>query len=672
MSAVVPFVASCLLLFAALDGRAQPAPPSESLLRLKQLSVEELSEVRVVTTVASLNDAGELDVGSTVEAVGRESWRRRGARTVADAVGHLPGILVAPSFFGGSILSIRGFTNTPGVRGIATRLDGVPVNNLQFGSALYDLHSLQLGTLERIEMIRGPGSALYGADAFHGVLSLKTFESEADVTEAEAGFGNDLYREGALRLSRGLKGGGRVDGAAAYNGQPGQSRSYGYTLLASGALRSSAREEEFESFMGVLKLRSAPGRPASGRLGLVLKGQNQERFPGIGRLLSAQMSASDFAASDSRFALVHGALERDLPHGLSAEAKAHGWADSSRRFREPHSDLEASETRAGGQLLLRQSENSLFTPWQAGYEYGRQEVTEARENQTVAPDDGYTRQVHGLLLQAHTELWDDTLRLLYGARYDAYSDADDHLSPRAGLIVKPAPGWAVKLLYGNAFRPPTTSEARGTGTVAPASGRPETLDTWELAVLRQGQRHRAFAVLFATRWLDAIVSAKNPGPGKPSAFLNIGESRSRGAEAGGTWLGSGWRADLSGSYVESEDRTNTRAYAAFPRVLLNAGAGLEVPGRSLEFYLHNRVHLGAREGPVRGTVPSPQKLKDYWRADLSCTWRRPGGGAEVYVNVLNLLDRRNFFPAISAAEGGLPDRGLTLLTGLRLRWGAGG
>lgn len=384
------------------------------------------------------------------------------------------------------------------------------------------------------------------------------------------------------------------------------------------------------------------------------------------------MTASDFGASDSRFALLHGALERDLPQGLEVAAKAHAWADSSRRFREPPLDVETSEAHAGGQLLLRQSENAFSSPWQAAYEFDRREVTKARQNQALGPDDGYTRRIHSLLLQAHTELLDDTLRLLYGARYDAYSDVDDHLSPRAGLIVKPAPGWAVKLLYGNAFRPPTSSEARGGATVAPATGRPETLDTWEFAVLRQGERTRAYAVLFTTTWRDAIVPGKNPGPGKPLAFLNVGESRSRGAEAGGTWLGASWRADLSGSYVESEDRTNTRAYAAFPRVLLNAGAGLQVPRRNLEFYLHNRVHLGAREGPGGGAVPSPEKLKDYWRADLSATWRRPGGAAEVYFNIMNLLDRRNFFPAISAAEGGLPDRGLTLSSGLRLRWGAGG
>lgn len=254
-------IVAAFLLFGANEGRAQSAPPSESLKRLKQLSVEELTELHVVTTVASLSDADELDVGSTVEAVSRESWRRRGARTLADAVGHLPGTLLAPSSFGGSILSIRGFTSAAATRGVATRLDGVPVNNLQSGNALFDLHSFQLGTLDRVEMIRGPGSPLYGADAFHGVLALKTFESHADLTEAEAGFGGDLYREGSLRLSRGLKGGGRVDGAAAYNGQPGQSRAYGFTHRASGALRSSAREDEFESFMGVLKLRSAPGRP---------------------------------------------------------------------------------------------------------------------------------------------------------------------------------------------------------------------------------------------------------------------------------------------------------------------------------------------------------------------------------------------------------------------------
>lgn len=663
-------ISAALLLLRAGTGWAQPQLPSDSLLRLKELSVEQLSELHVVTTVASLSDAGALDVGSTVEAVSRESWRRRGARTVADALGHLPGTLLAPSSSGGSILSIRGYTTATSIRGVNTRLDGVPVNGLLFGTALFDLPAVQLGALRRVEMIRGPGSALYGADAFHGVLSLETFSSDADVTEAEAGMGGDLYRESALRLSRGLGGGARFDGAAAYSGQPGQSRSYSFTDRASGAMRSSAREEEYESFMAVLKLRSDPGQPASGRLGLVLKGHNQERFPGDGRTRAAQMSASDFSASDSRFALLHGALERELPRGVAVEAKAYGWADRASRFLGGAGkpiDFRTRDRRAGAALLASQAENPWRTPWTAGYEFAHLDVPEYTENGVSGAPEGYAREVHSLLVSAHSELAGDALRLLYGARWDQYSDAADHLSPRAGLILKPAPDWAVKLLYGHAYRPPTAVEARGASFIAPAPGDPETLDSWEFGVLNEGERHRAFAVLFANRWDDAILTVPNPDPVKIRAFRNVGENRARGLETGLSWLGDVSRADLSGSYVESRDKTNDRAYGAFPRVILNAGAGLATPGVPVELYLQNRVHLGANEGPGSSFVADPKKLKDYWRTDLSATWR-PRDAWEVYANVLNLLDRRNYFPSPLTAEGGVLDRALTVSAGLRLRW----
>lgn len=667
-----------LVILLGLSGptAAQADEASASRLRrLKALPLEELMELRVVTTVASLSDAGELDVGSTVEAVGRESWRRRGARSVADALGHLPGTLLAPSSSGGSILSIRGYTTATSIRGVNTRLDGVPVNGLLFGTALFDLSTVQLGALRRVEMIRGPGSALYGADAFHGVLSLETFSSEADVTETEAGLGSDLYREGALRLSRGLGGGARFDGAAAYSGQPGQSRSYGFTDLAGGAMRSSAREEEFEAFMAALKLRSDLGPATSGRLGLILKGHNQERFPGSGRTRAAQMSAGDFSASDSRFALLHGALERELQRGVSVEAKAHGWADRASRFLGGAGapiDFRTRDRRAGAALLASQAENPWRTPWTAGYEFSHLAVPEYTENGVSGAAEGYAREVHSLLVSAHSELAADRLRLLYGARWDRYSDAANHLSPRAGLILKPAPGWAVKLLYGHAYRPPVAVEAGGASFIAPAPGDPETIDSLELALVRQGERSRAYAVLFASRWDDAILTVPNSDPVKIRAFRNVGENRARGLEAGVSRLGEDLRADLSGSYVESRDKTNDRAYGAFPRVILNAGAGLTMPRVPVELYLQNRVHLGADEGPGSSFVAAPKRLKDYWRADLSATWRGPGDAWEVYANVLNLLDRRNFFPSPLSAEGGVPDRALTVSVGLRLRWGAGG
>lgn len=61
------------------------------------------------------------------------------------------------------------------VRGLATSLDGVPLNVLSFSTALYNTPNFSSSLLDRIEMIRGAGSTIYGSDAFIGVLSQKTW-----------------------------------------------------------------------------------------------------------------------------------------------------------------------------------------------------------------------------------------------------------------------------------------------------------------------------------------------------------------------------------------------------------------------------------------------------------------------------------------------------------------
>mgnify|MGYP001554462210 CR=1 FL=1 len=85
---------------------------------------------------------------------------------------------------------------------------------------------LQLGVLDRIEMVRGPGSAVYGADAFHGVLSLKTFASDRDLLEVESELGTDGYGQIAGRWSEELTDWLRINAAVAYNQRPDQDERY--------------------------------------------------------------------------------------------------------------------------------------------------------------------------------------------------------------------------------------------------------------------------------------------------------------------------------------------------------------------------------------------------------------------------------------------------------------
>jgi iron complex outermembrane receptor protein len=185
---------------------------------LAAMPLEELFGLRVKVEAASLFRESDLKVGSAVAAIPEESWRSRGAQLTTDAISHLPGVIALPTFGGARGIAIRGYATELSVRGTATRIDGVPMNTFGGGTAQYTLPNFNLGTLDRIEMIRGPGSALYGSDAFHGVLSMKTFQSPRNVIQAEAEAGTLGRYHGFLRGSGGPRRGagpGRARGSLA-------------------------------------------------------------------------------------------------------------------------------------------------------------------------------------------------------------------------------------------------------------------------------------------------------------------------------------------------------------------------------------------------------------------------------------------------------------------------
>jgi len=122
------------------------------------LSLEELLAIEV--EVASGVLESELEVGSSVSLITREQWQQRGARRTDDALGGLISTIALPTFGGGNALAVRGYATELSVRGIATILDGVPLNTLAFGTSAYDKPNIDLGILQRIETIRGPGSPM--------------------------------------------------------------------------------------------------------------------------------------------------------------------------------------------------------------------------------------------------------------------------------------------------------------------------------------------------------------------------------------------------------------------------------------------------------------------------------------------------------------------------------
>lgn len=117
-------------------------------------------------------------VGSSVSIISREKLAHQPVTILADLLRDLPGMAVSRTSTLGSLTEVR-------LRGseanhLKVILDGIEVNDLTGGNGFY-FSSLGSQDLERVELVRGPQSALYGSDAVAGVLNIKTKDVEAEL-----------------------------------------------------------------------------------------------------------------------------------------------------------------------------------------------------------------------------------------------------------------------------------------------------------------------------------------------------------------------------------------------------------------------------------------------------------------------------------------------------------
>jgi vitamin B12 transporter len=142
---------------------------------------EDLPEVVVTATripaiVADTPGARVIDA---------EAIEQRGAVFAADALADVPGLSVTRSGAFGGVAQVRMRGATPGKTLVL--VDGAPVNDAAEPNGAYDFSGFDLGDIERIEVLSGPQSSLWGSDAIGGVIAFTTREIDGVRAEAEAG-----------------------------------------------------------------------------------------------------------------------------------------------------------------------------------------------------------------------------------------------------------------------------------------------------------------------------------------------------------------------------------------------------------------------------------------------------------------------------------------------------
>jgi outer membrane receptor for ferrienterochelin and colicins len=133
---------------------------------------ELLAVLDEATELATKNRVNVDYVPGIMTVLERAEMLALGVRTVAEALTLVPGVLVERDGTGEMRLSIRGQENSTGT--VKILIDSVPMNTSDGALLIFD--EMPVEQVERIEVIRGPGSALYGEFAFSGVVNIVTLQ----------------------------------------------------------------------------------------------------------------------------------------------------------------------------------------------------------------------------------------------------------------------------------------------------------------------------------------------------------------------------------------------------------------------------------------------------------------------------------------------------------------
>ncbi|MDE2999653.1 MAG: TonB-dependent receptor [Gemmatimonadota bacterium] len=394
-----------------------------------------------------------LDAPASVSVVETADIRNNPSMNVADHVKNLPSVDFAKTGLANSSIVVRGFNSVfTGTLLMMTdnrlaRVPSVRVNAPNFIPITSD-------DVERIEVVLGPGSALYGPNSADGVMHIIThspFTSQG--TSAHFGYGERNLRQASIRHA------GKVGDRVGYKISARYYTGTEWEYIDPEEVR--ARERREEQIAAGLNLPSLPLRnPETNNLGLEAR--------------------LDWRASDDFTAIFSAGHNKADLVGLTGvgASQTRDWQYNYAQMRVLYGDWFVQAFRnwtdSGGTFLLRTGDpvvdKSSLTVFQAQHLFklgGRQRFTYGLDALFTRPDteetvmgrneDDDDLNEFGVYLQSETSL-SGMVDLVLALRYDYHSRlADPEFSPRAALVLKPKPTQTWRLTYNRAFTTPTSN-----------------------------------------------------------------------------------------------------------------------------------------------------------------------------------------------------------------------
>ena len=624
--------ATLLAFFNPPPTRAEPAA------RLLSLNLEELGTIKIDTVFAASKSTEKVtDAPSSVTIVTRDEITRFGYRTLSEIVRAVRSFdVVYDRTY--SYTGARGF-NSVDDYGSRTLLliDGHRMNDPVYDVAAVGTEGLlDVSLIERVEFIRGPGSAIYGSNAFLAVINVVTRSgASVDGVEASADAGSFDTYSGRFTLGKKLANGVAYLFSGTTYTSEGPARLFYKEFDAPETNHGIASHLNPERYWSVLGKVSYGDFTLQG--GYVTRDKEVPTAwygstfaapsdvvdsRGYLELRYAHETASGWSLTGRAFYDTydyHGHLPYDYDTVRvinNDSARAHWWgaeAGGSRTFFNCFRFSLGAEMRHGAGMGLRNYDERPFTPY-----------LDVASDQTVL----------GTFADGRWEIA-KSLSLSGGVRLDHYDTFGNTVNPRMALIWKPREGTVLKLLYGQAFRAPNIFQldfAALNQNANPAL-RPETIRTYEVVAEQYlGSHWRGTVSLFRNEISDLIDLADDT-PGF-AHFANTGDVRVNGAEAEieGKW-DNGLLLRASYTRQEAVTEISGREIVNSPAHMLKAQVSVPV-FRDKIFGSIEMLYASDRLTAHR------ERAGDAWLLNATLYSRDIAPGLEFSASVYNLLDQK--------------------------------
>lgn len=622
-----------------------------------------VSEGRVPLPAHAVTEAVTVLSGATL--------RAEGLHLVQDALREVPGFAVVQQGSFGGVTSV--FARGGESDYVKVFVDGIAVN--EPGGA-FDLASLTLDDVERIEVVRGPASVTYGSDAVTGVVRIFTQRGGGPLHGSVEG------RMGTL---------GTTDGQARAAGQLGAAR-WSVGASAMGSDGSYAFNNRFSNAGLTARLGLRPDARSDASLTARVGGSTshfptdgagvpsdsnqftRDRSTVLGLEGGRQLSGSVELRASAAYAW-HRLGFTDQPDGPS-DTLGFGYA-SERQSRSIRWNVD-------GRVIARPSLRSMIS---AGLQFERQLLRTAA-SYTSNFGDGSSSSSDPVLDRgrnsgaAYVEGRADLARglvLTSGARIEQDQAFGTFATWRAGLRRDLSGGFSIRASAGTGFKAPTFAEnyANSPFEVGNPGLQPERSSSWESAVEYEdtGSNLKLTITYFDQRFHD-LIQYVGASAGEPT-YQNLGAALARGAELSlEARLVRGWQGGLTGTWLETRV---TDAGASSSPAFADGSALIRRPAASGAVWLRGTVggrvhldtrfsHVGPRDDVDFSAFPGARvRLQSYSLLAAAIDVEvLPEAGARPGVSLL--LRGDNLLGEQYETVRGFPGLGRTVIAGARLAW----